>query len=388
MLENQQIICFGEEWGISNLLSKQRYMGMLAEKNRIIYANNVPVRSPRLNASDLAKIFRRLRGSGAAIKSSANPNLTIRSPLVIPYHSNPLARAINAAWLRAQAKSWLRTAGFHEPILWVGVPTASPLIGALQEKCLIYHLTDDYIHQDNAPTDALRPMDEALARAADVVFVTSETLLERKRAFNSETYLVEHGVDYALFNQNSLEKPPEFEGIPRPVFGYHGFIDERVDRELLFEVIRRKPEWSFVIVGDANVDISALESLPNLYRVPFQPYERIPVYVRQFDVSFVPYRVYERTRDGNPLKVKEYLAAGLPVLVPDIPCMKNYGSLVWIVKSPGEFIQAGEEALKSNDAENQARRRTYAQQFSWVANLEFMSGRVQAAMERRKSFSR
>lgn len=384
MLENQQILCFGEEWGVSNLLSKQRYMGMLAAKNRIIYANNAPVRPPRINASDFSKIWRRLSGARSTATVSPAANVTIRSPLVIPYHNFALARAINTRWLRSQARSWLNAEGFREPILWAGAPTAAPLAGAIDECCLVYHLTDEYILQDGAPTDALRPMDELLARSADVVFVTSETLLARKKPLNAETHLVEHGVDYEVFSRPVLSPPDELADITGPIFGYHGFVDERVDRALLLEAARQRPGWTFVIVGDANVDIAELEACPNVRRVPFRPYDRIPDYVNRFDVGLVPYRVYERTRDGNPLKVKEYLAAGLPVIVPDIPCMKNYGDLVWIVRNAAEFIQAGETALKSNSDHNRQRRRDHARQFSWTANLEFISDRVMEAIDRRR----
>ncbi len=98
------------------------------------------------------------------------------------------------------------------------------------------------------------------------------------------------------------------------IIGYYGYLAEWMDQELVCELARQRPEWEFVFVGKAIVDVSALESLPNVHLLGFKPYQELFDYAQFFDVTTIPFRVDEKMDCVSPIKFYEYLALGKPVV--------------------------------------------------------------------------
>src|SRR3546814_14719629 len=93
------------------------------------------------------------------------------------------------------------------------------------------------------------------------------TLLEAKKALNPYTFPAPHGVDAGLFAQASdpaTEVPGAIADIRHPVVGYHGSIHDWIDLPLIEWLATQRPDWTFLLVGHAAVEVSRLDRLPTV----------------------------------------------------------------------------------------------------------------------------
>jgi glycosyltransferase involved in cell wall biosynthesis len=167
--------------------------------------------------------------------------------------------------------------------------------------------------------------------------------------------------------------PEDVRDLPRPVLGYFGLISEYVDLELIAAVARRRPEWSFVFVGSARCDARALDGLDNVHLLGGKPYEELPRYCRAFDVGLIPFRMNQLTRAVNPIKLREYLAAGLPVVSTPLPEVLCYNPAVQTAETPDRFVYACAQALTMTGNGDAAARRAMVRDESWRARVEQLS---------------
>ncbi len=380
MIRNESIICFAHDWQ-GDPTSKTHIMRILSEKNRILWVNSIGMRRPTVSSRDARRIVAKLRQLRQGLVR-VNPNLHVASPLVLPLPGMPGVDRLNTSLLTAAIRSYARRAGLTRPILWTFLPNTIGLVGKLGESRVIYHCVDEYSAFAGVPREALRRMEEALVRRADLVLASSETLADERRRWNPRTHFVSHGVDVSHFARAldaGLAPPPDAAGLGRPVIGFFGLIAEWVDLELIGEIARRRPAWTVVMIGKANVGTSALHALPNVRLLGQKPYAALPAYCRAFDVGIIPFRIDALTMRANPLKLREYLAAGLPVVSSDLPEVRKYAGLAHVAADAGGFVAAIEAALAERDDEH-ARARTAAMaDESWEARVEQMSELIEEA---------
>jgi glycosyltransferase involved in cell wall biosynthesis len=229
-------------------------------------------------------------------------------------------------------------------------------------------------------------MEAQLCRRADVVFATAHGLCERRRPLNPETHLALHGVDHAHFASALAPETPvaeEFVGVRGPVLGFFGLIHEWMDVGLVAALAERRPDWTIVLVGKASVDVSALGRYPNVKLLGRRPYASLPSYCRAFSVGLIPFAVNELTRNVNPIKLREYLSAGLQVVSTALPEVEAYGHLCRIARSPEEFVAACEEAIRSDTPALRRERSAAMARETWEAKVAEL-GRVVWDVQRRR----
>jgi hypothetical protein len=107
----------------------------------------------------------------------------------------------------------------------------------------------------------------------------------------------------------------------------------------------KKPRWSFVLIGEAATDIRPIQGLANVHLLGRRPYAQLPDYARGLDVGMIPFRVNDLTRAVNPIKLREYLSAGLPVVSTPLPEVERYRQLVGIARDADEFVLACSRAM-------------------------------------------
>jgi len=181
-----------------------------------------------------------------------------------------------------------------------------------------------------------------LLAKAGLVLVCSSPLLESKQKHNPRTHLVTHGVYYAHFRratEAATPIAPELSNLPRPILGFHGLIADWVDLPLMAQLARLQPQWSFVLVGRVDTDLRAIQGISNVHVIGHRPYERLPEYLRGFDIALLPFVVNELTLNSNPLKLREYLAAGLPVVATPLPEVARMGGLVSLATTAEDYIR-------------------------------------------------
>jgi glycosyltransferase involved in cell wall biosynthesis len=139
--------------------------------------------------------------------------------------------------------------------------------------------------------------------------------------------------------------------------------------KLIETVARQHPGWSVVIIGKVIVDTGALNSLANVHLLGRRPYESLPDYCRGFDVGIIPFAVNELTRNVNPIKLREYLSAGLPVVSTDLPEVTFYNKLVYVAHGHDEFIAKVERAVREDTAEARRQRSDSMRGETWEARV-------------------
>jgi glycosyltransferase involved in cell wall biosynthesis len=213
---------------------------------------------------------------------------------------------------------------------------------------LPYVFVDNCADGVGVPTEALTALEERLLRRADVVLVSAERLLRSKARINPRIALVRHGVDFNHFRRSldpKTEIPADLAALPGPVIGYFGLIaQDWIDVDLLAHVAQRFPHASLVLLGKVTMGVSALERFPNVHFLGRKPYATLPSYCKGFDVALIPFPVSAVTLNANPLKAREYLAAGLPVVSTPIPEVAVLGQCL-IGSTASEFADLIEGAL-------------------------------------------
>jgi glycosyltransferase involved in cell wall biosynthesis len=367
------IICFANEWS-GDPLSKKQIMTRLARRHRVLWVNSINNRRPRLARKDFRRILEKLKAFQSGLKQ-VEEKIWVLSPVFVPFHGNPLVRSVNRWLLGWQIRRAMRQLGLTDPITYSFVPTSADVVGTLSEKSIVYHCVDEYSAFSDAAAE-VRAREIELLRKSNLVLVSAGGLLTTKREHNPRTFLVTHGVDYEHFRRAAEESTPvaeELKSLPRPILGFHGLIADWVDLPLIAELAKKRPRWSIVLVGSGDTDLSPIQGLPNVHLLGHRPYARLPEYLRGFDVALLPFVVNELTRAANPLKLREYLAAGLPVVAAPLPEIARFEGLVSLASSADEYASKIELLLEQKRVGPSRERSSQMAGESWdskVAEIE------------------
>ena len=352
VIEDRNIICLASNW-FYDPTSKHHVMKLLSRRNHVIWVNYHGSRRPRLSGADAGAVVAKLRQFIEGPRRVAD-NITVITPVVVPIPGNRAVAAINRGLLTRQIHHVLRDLPERPVQMWTFAPDVDYLCGRFGEECVVYYCVDEFsAFWGYDPAETLAA-ERRLAGRADLVITTSRALYETKRHLNENVVLVPHGVDYDHFAQATSPKvrvPQEIADLPRPVLGFWGLIQDWLDIGLVAAVARARPAWSVVLIGDAATDVSLLADLPNVHLLGRRPYRQLPAYARGFDIGLIPFRVNALTRAVNPIKLREYLSAGLPVVSTPLPEVERYGEFVRVARDAVGFIQACEEVLAVERAE-------------------------------------
>lgn len=326
ILKGRDILCLSHDW-TGDPLSRTHVMRLLACDNRVLWVNSLGYRAPTISKADVSRAVRKLMAAATPLRQ-VEPNIFVLNPLIIPAHGRPWVRAFNQRFLAIQIRRAMRRLRFRRVLNWTSNPVAAMVARKLGEETVVYHCVDENTAFSGVAPDALADLERQLIERSDAVFVTSQRLHESKSQHNPRTFLVRHGVDFEHFRRAldaDTSVPTDLSRLPRPVIGFFGLVADWVDVDLMAEIARRFSECSLVLLGKVTTDVSVLASLPNVHLLGRKPYEELPAYCKGFDLALMPFRINELTLNANPLKVREYLAAGLPVVSTPIPEVELLG---------------------------------------------------------------
>jgi len=245
-------------------------------------------------------------------------------------------------------------------------PLFISLVEVVAPKVLIYAMADDYSCFPHFPA-CVRLLEEAIIRKSDIVVFWNKPLLERVKSFSpSKMLYLPRGVDFGMFS-NPCSMPQEYRTIPPPRAIYVGTIESWVvDFELVKICARRLPEVSFVFIGpfhSREVRQAGLLRLSNVHFIGPRPFGSIPAYLQHGHVGLIPFKRAPGIDVVNPVKLLQYLAAGLPVVATRTPGIESTGAPIVMAESPGEFVEALRKALAGEFDKEELRK--FARKFSW-----------------------
>lgn len=374
------IVCFANDYR-GDPTSKHHIMRLLAGYTDVLWVESAGMRRPQLsNPLDLKRIVARLRRSAAGVQQDGSDRLHVVSPLSIPLPGRRFATQANRLlYRRAVNKALIGLGLTRRPLLWVYTPTVAPYLASMPRVGLVYHCVDRWWAFSDYDSKVMRDCHAQLCQEADVVFASAGELLEDCLRYTPRAYLLRHGVEWDHFARAALAppaRPADIADLRGPIIGFFGLIHEWVDQDLLCQVAAAFPEATLVLIGRVQVDDARLRAMPNIRLLGQRPYADLPAYAAAFDVALVPFVRNELTAAVNPIKLREYLCAGLPVVataLPEIVLLSDRPQLR-VAETADEFVAGVREFLGARrDPEGRRAAAEAERGESWVGRCAAMA---------------
>lgn len=361
-------------------------MTRVARTRTVLLVNAIGMRMPLpgRTSQPVRRIWRKLRSMSKLLRRPIAdvPRFFVYTPALFPFYGTSWARRLNARLVRAQVRVAARRLGIETPVLFVTLPTAWDVVQPMARRALVFNRSDKASEFAEADGDSIRSLEDRLLSEAEVVVYVSRALMDDEASMTGpRARFLDHGVDLEHFDPAKYHaEPEEFRDIPRPRIGFLGRLRDRlVDFDLLERLARELPDAHLVLIGDADGSMKRFEKMPNVHWMGFRAYEEVPRYGAHLDVALMPWLDNEWIRNCNPIKLKEYLALGLPVVSTDFPEVRRYASWVRIAKDTGDFVRLVKATLEDGGLGSPRLRREAVLDASWEARarqlLDIVEGR-------------
>jgi len=375
--KNIDVICFGgEDWWYHNRGHiDMQLMRRFAKSGTTLYVNSIVMQKPKLSEGRkfIKKLVRKIKSILTGLRKS-DAGFWVYSSFTLPVQHLDWLRPINEVILRFQLRLVAKKLKMHNPIIWVACPVACDVALRMKNTKLVYQRTDCYEAYPNVDVKTVTRYDRKLKAEADMTIFVSLSLYDKEAVQCKNAVYLDHGVDYELFasEETNLVIPLDMANIKKPIVGYFGALDEHKFDVGLVEILADLlPDMSFVFVGKASVDCSALLSKKNVWMLGQKSYEQIPYYGKCFYIAIFPWKVNKWTEAANPIKLKEYLALGKPVVsTPAFAEMQQYVDVIYEATTPEEFADCIKKALAEDNPERVAARRSKVKDASWESKAE------------------
>ncbi len=352
-------LIFGDDWG-AHPSTTQHLARHLPSSDRIVWVDSIGMRAPSLVPEDLKRALSKLRTMTPARQSSrvqTPENMWHIRPRIAPWHAQPVVCRLNRLSLRRYIGRALRTAGISRPHALLSNPLAGRYLGAFDLASVSYLRLDDYSKLPGVNAGWVKAAEDKLFRSAGLTFATAKALLPSDRG-----YYLPQGVDFAHFADDAAPAPPQ---TGHKVLGFFGLLAEWVDFELIEATARAHLDWQFEFLGPVRYCPDAIRTLSNVTLREPVPYAALPAAIKHWHAAWIPFEVSELTAAVNPLKLREYLAAGLPTACTPLPEALVFGDGVSIIsdcQGVGDWLDS--EVMKDT-AQARTARRELARGHGW-----------------------
>ncbi len=370
------VVCFGgEDWWYHNRAHyDMQMMRELSAHVPVLYVNSIGMRVPTPSEGGmfLRRVKRKL-GSFAKGLVRVRERFAVMSPIVVP---GRVGMAVSGRLLPHQVSRAARRLGMRRPLVWVACPPGIAAARVMERAGLVYQRTDRFEKYEGVDEALIRGFHEELARDADVVLYCSRHLFDAESDELQSAAFIDHGVDFDDFARAGDDPAARagtgvVEGLPTPRIGFVGDIDSAVfDADLLLDVARLMPDVAFVLVGGCTLDEGWADACPNVHLTGRVPYEEVAGTMAGMDVLMMPWHRSEWIEACNPIKLKEYLAVGRPVVSTDFPELRHYEGLVAIANDAPGFAAAIRGALDAGDQALIERGRERIAGATWTARAD------------------
>ena len=391
MIRGSTIICVSSIDWTFNWQQPQEVASAFAEAgNRVLFIENTGVRRPHLR--DLKRLLARLRNWWRA-SGHAKPvvkDLDVLSPLLLPFPYSRVARRLNAMALLRNVRRWIGARDGGPLIVFTFLPTplVHSLIRALRPTLVVYYCIDR-LSESSPDARPLREPEEALIAEADLVLTTSAELHEAARQLTTRVAMLPCGVRCSEFEDaRTLEPPSLFARLAGLVVGFVGSLRNEIDLALLAAAAELAPDMNFVFVGPVMANVRRLAAQPNVRLVGPVPHSEVARYMARFDIGVLPYVRNRYTEAIMPAKLKEYLAAGLPIVATPLPEIQRFADehpdVVTFAGEAPEFVAALREAAAKNGPAAELRRMRIARRYDWSAQMALLNEQMERALSARR----
>jgi len=402
-------VIMGNPWHFAgnNPTSKHHVAEELASLgHRVLWINCAGMRAPKLRSGgDRQRVIEKIRLAFRGL-DRVKENIWVLSPLILPLPQSRVARWLNCLIYRFVAWWGVRRLRLERPVL-MSFFLMVPSMLKRWPFTAIYYCVDKWDAFERYDGGTMSMMNRESCMAADIVLASSAGILSEVRKYNVNAHLIPHGVKHGHFARalahpgpgtGGLDGVPLLKDLPTGrIAGFFGLIDERVDHELLLRVARECGNCHVVVIGKADSDLSWTRTEPNIHWLGPKPFDELPGYVARFSVGLIPYVLNDQTDAINPIKLREMLAAGCPVVSTNLPesvamagefrlrCHDERLSAMGMVVAgnDNEFVNLVKQRLDNllTTAEKLALSRTMADE-TWTSRVRDILRLIEAANHR------
>jgi glycosyltransferase involved in cell wall biosynthesis len=280
-----------------------------------------------------------------------------------PSFGSALSRGLNRRLLRRQLGALVRAMP-EPPVAVTAIPLVADILDDLPVRRWVYYCVDDFSVWPGLDGRTLLDMERRLVPRADVLIAVSEVLQRRLADGGRSAELLTHGVDLSFWAGGG-PAPACLDGLERPLVVFWGLIDRRLDLAALRALTASLRRGNVVLAGPQDDPDPRLARLPRLVRVGTLPFWHLPGLARAAAVLVMPYADLPVTRAMQPLKLKEYLATGRPVVAADLPANREWADCLDLAWSPDNFARLVLDRIESGLPHEQGQARVRLRTEGW-----------------------
>jgi len=351
------MLVFGEDWG-AHPSSTQHLINQHNSPEEILWVNSLGLRRPKFNQYDMLRAFRKILSMQQAPQQKTTSQLRQLNPQCFSWPGNSHIRQLNRKLLLRQLRPLLNNS--PSPLIWTSLPSAVDVIGHLNERACVYYCGDDFSALAGVDHQPVQAMEDELVDKSQLVIAASEHLAQKFP--KHKTLVLNHGVDYKHFATTTTVADDLAKGLTA---GFYGSISSWFDQALVCQVAKLLPHWKFVLIGPVQTDVSALQAMPNIELLGARPYSQLPRYSQHWYAGILPFKDNRQIQACNPLKLREYLAAGRPIVSTPFPALEPYRELIHVAQRAEQFASALEESVRCQSEEHKEARQLSVQTQDW-----------------------
>lgn len=357
------LVVFSDDWG-RHPSSSQHLVRELLPRWKVDWINTIGTRRPSLSIADARRALEKVRAwtkrsadaNEDAAPAATHENLTVHAPIHWPGFANRIERGLNARIFDAKLRPLLERA---DAIVTTASITAD-IAARTRERNWVYYCVDDLSEWPGLDAEALRAMEIDLLPSMSRIVAVSEHLRRRLASLGRESELLTHGIELAHWSRVAARAPRARR--EKPVAVFWGNADKRLDTEIVLALAR---SCELHMVGPRSELDPRVENDANIRWRGSVPYARLPEIALECDVLVMPYADLAVTRAMQPLKLKEYLATGLPVVATPLPANLEWKHALDLSADPAEFARLVQVRAFAPLPDDQARARLALRDEGW-----------------------
>lgn len=336
LIKDDIFIVFGEDFG-RHPHALEHLLRPLFHNNQFIWVETIGLRSPKLNFYDLKRILEKIKKwffPVEIVERSIPENIKMVNPFMIPYSQFQIIRAFNKYMVKRAVNKTMKNFGMNRPITITSVPNACDYVGIFNERLKIYYCVDEFSLWPGLDNKLVANLENKLIKQSDVVIAVSNTLAKAKTIADKKTDILTHGVEFNHFNIGEKKSTDNSFKIC-----YFGLFDERSNQDIILSIADTLKDSEIHIIGNVVCSVERLQKRENIFFHGAISYAGLPDAVKEMDLFILPYHKNELTHFINPLKLKEYLSTGRPVVSIDLPEVVKLKDHLFIARNSEEFIE-------------------------------------------------
>ena len=340
------VIFGGRDWD-NNWITQHRLAQSLSKNNfRVLFIENTGIRSVQIR--DLPRIYQRIKNWTKSVRGfrKIDDDLTIFSPLVIPFPYSKISSGINIFLLKRILGKWFEKNKFNNInyITFLATPLINEFIDKSNSFVKIYYCSDN--HELASKNKFFGNYERMVVENSDLVMVTAEKLYQKFKYLNKKILKMPAGVELEKFDfKKKYSIPIDLKKVPKPIVGYIGGLNEKFDLELFSNIVKYNKNYSFVLIGAEDGDKFDEEKILNQYKNVFilgkKHHSELPNYISKFDCGIIPYKINKFTDTVYPSKLNELLAMSKPIVSTNFYEIsyfnKENSNLIGVAKNLSQF---------------------------------------------------